>query len=131
MSEYTDSDTNPNRKKLMTSRRDKLSQSESTILPKVMSSDSHNLNKLGINAVGEKRLTRFKVDELSFDAVKIALFSYESRIRIEEFIPEKIPHFVGIKLKGGLLDGQSINFSKNLTCIIGGRGTGKSTLLES
>ncbi|MBU9858502.1 TrlF family AAA-like ATPase, partial [Rahnella aceris] len=30
-----------------------------------------------------------------------------------------------------ILDGQQIKLSKNLTCIIGGRGTGKSTLLEA
>jgi len=57
--------------------------------------------------------------------------SHESRIRLEDCIPKSIPHIVGIRIKGGLLDSQSVRLSKNLTCIIGGRGTGKSTLLES
>ena len=54
-----------------------------------------------------------------------------ARIRIEDLIPSSIPHFVGIKFDGGLVDKQIIKFSKNLTCLIGGRGTGKSTILES
>lgn len=128
---YTDLDEEENRKKLLQERRKKLVQRSDTILPKIMSSDSHSLDKLGTNAEGDKRLTRFKVDELSFHALKIALISHESRVRLENTIPEKIPYFVGMKFKGGLLDGQNVKFSKNLTCIIGGRGTGKSTILES
>lgn len=128
---YTDLDGDANRKELIEKRRIKLDQRPDAILPKIMSSDSHSLNKLGINAEGDKRLTRFKVDTLSFHALKIALISYESRVRLENTIPEKIPYFVGMKFKGGLLDGQNVKFSKNLTCIIGGRGTGKSTILES
>ncbi|AXX95700.1 TrlF family AAA-like ATPase [Arcobacter ellisii] len=128
---YTDVDTNDDRKKLLNERRTKLEQRFDLILPKIMSSDAHKLDKLGTNADGDKRLTRFKVDSLSFHALKIALISYESRVRLENMIPEKIPHFIGLKFKGGLLDEQKIRFSKNLTCIIGGRGTGKSTMLES
>lgn len=128
---YTDLDSDENRKKILDERRVKLDQRPDTTLPKIMSSDSHRLDKLGTNAEGDKRLTRFKVDILSFHALKIALISYESRVRLENTIPEKIPYFVGMKFKGGLLDGQNVKFSKNLTCIIGGRGTGKSTILES
>jgi len=128
---YTDLDENSDRKKLLQVRRSSLSLQADSILPKIMSSDSHKLEKLGTNANGDKRLTRFKIDSLSFNSLRIALISYESRVRLEDTIPDKIPHFVGIKLKGGLLDEQSIKFSKNLTCIIGGRGAGKSTLLES
>jgi len=128
---YTNLDENSDRKKLVQARRSKLNLPPDSILPKVMSSDSHKLDKLGTNASGDRRLTRFKVDSLSFHSLKVALISYESRVRLEDVIPEKIPHFLGIKLKGGLLDNQTIKFSNNLTCIIGGRGAGKSTLLES
>lgn len=127
----TDKDGIPERRNLVTVRRQRLNLHDSAVLPKVMSSDSHTLDKLGTNAEGEKKLTRFKVDELSFDSIKIALLMHESRVRIEDTIPERIPHFVGMKIKGGILNGQSVRFSKNLNCIIGGRGTGKSTLLES
>ena len=36
-----------------------------------------------------------------------------------------------MKLEGGFLHNQVVHFSRNLTCIIGGRGAGKSTMLES
>jgi DNA repair ATPase RecN/histidinol phosphatase-like PHP family hydrolase len=128
---YTDEDDNDNRKTLVKLRRKRLSQQSNIVLPKVMFSDAHKFENFGKNASGNFKLTRFKVDEKSLQALKIALINYESRVRIEELIPEKIPYFVGMTIDGGLLDKQDINFSKNLTCIIGGRGTGKSTLLES
>lgn len=127
---YTDEDPDSNRLALVKERRKRLNHHEDVILPKVMSSDSHSINKLGTNAEGNKKLTRFKVDELSFQALRIALISYESRVRIEDVIPEKVPKFVKVQIKGGLLDDQFIDFSSNLSCIIGGRGTGKSTLME-
>jgi histidinol phosphatase-like PHP family hydrolase len=127
---YTDNDTNTHRLSLVKKRRDKLELHDEVILPKVMSSDSHSINKLGTNAEGNKKLTRFKVDELSFDALRISLSSYESRVRLEDTIPEKVAKFTGVHIKGGLLHDQRVDFSDNLSCIIGGRGTGKSTLME-
>jgi predicted ATPase len=35
-----------------------------------------------------------------------------------------------LSITGGYLDGLNINFSEHLNTVIGGRGTGKSTLLE-
>ncbi len=35
-----------------------------------------------------------------------------------------------ITVKGGFLDGASIQFCDNLNCLIGGRGTGKTTVIE-
>ncbi len=128
---YTDNDTDANRKRLIETRRKELDFQEDYVLAKLMSSDSHKLDKLGVNADGNRRLTRIKMDELSFTSFKIALITPMARIRIEDLIPEQIPHFVGIEFEGGLLKEQKVHFSKNLTCIIGGRGTGKSTMLES
>jgi len=128
---YTDEDDNDSRKTLLKLRRTCLSQQLNFVLPKVMFSDAHKLENFGRNASGNLKLTRLKVEEKSFHSFRIALINYESRVRIEELIPEKIPYFVGMTIDGGLLDKQDIKFSKNLTCIIGGRGTGKSTLLES
>jgi DNA repair ATPase RecN/histidinol phosphatase-like PHP family hydrolase len=128
---YTDSDDCKERKGLVKARREALNLPIDHVLPKLMSSDSHTLDKLGKNAEGDYKLTRIKVDTLTFSAFKNALISHESRIRLEDFIPSKIPYIVGINIKGGILDSQSIKLSKNLTCIIGGRGTGKSTLIES
>lgn len=127
---FTDNDADKNRLALIKERRKRLAQRDEVILPKVMSSDSHTIDKLGTNAEGNKKLTRFKIDELSFGALRIALTSYDSRVRVEDVIPEKIPKFLGVSIKGGILHDQTVSFSDNLTCIIGGRGTGKSTLME-
>lgn len=128
---YTDNDDLSERKNLIKIRRERLNLEGDMVLPKIMSSDSHSLDKLGRNASGDKKLTRFKVDELSFESIRIALLSYQSRVRIEDLLPERIPKFIGLNIKGGILDGQTVRFSENLNCIIGGRGAGKSTLLES
>lgn len=128
---YTDGDEKFERLNLVKARRKKLRLPDDYVLPKLMSSDSHSIDKLGKNADGDNKLTRIKIDTLTFQALKNALLNHESRIRLENLIPNSIPHIVGISIKGGLLDSQAVKFSKNLTCIIGGRGTGKSTLLES
>ena len=128
---YTDEDLNVDRKNLIINRRTQLDFDSDYNLAKIMSSDSHSLDKLGTNADGEKRLTRIKMDSLTFEGFKNALMSPDSRVRLENVIPLAIPHFIGIVLEDGLLANQEVKFSKNLTCIIGGRGTGKSTLLNS
>jgi ABC-type lipoprotein export system ATPase subunit/histidinol phosphatase-like PHP family hydrolase len=128
---YTPADESPERRKIAAERCRRLGLGEDSVLPKIMSSDSHALDKLGRNAANERKLTRFKLDELSFNALRIALFAHESRVRLESYVPERVPNFIGLTIKGGVLDGAVIRFSKNLNCVIGGRGTGKSTLLES
>ncbi len=128
---FSDSDTDANRRKLIHSRRAALSEDNTYELAKVMSSDSHVLEALGKNASGNKKLTRLKVDSLNFHSFKIAFLDPSARIRIEDFIPSSVPFIKGAKFNGGFLSGQAIKFNRNLTCIIGGRGAGKSTVMES
>ena len=128
---FTDSDTVQERKRLINGRRQKLDEDQTYDIAKVMSSDSHVLSALGKNADGNKKLTRLKMDALNFHSFKVAFVDAAARIRIEDLIPATISHFRGVKFDGGFLDGQSCKLSKNLTCIIGGRGAGKSTVLES
>jgi ABC-type cobalamin/Fe3+-siderophores transport system ATPase subunit len=129
MDAYTDSDADPARRQHAKERREALELTED--LPKVMSSDAHSLAKLGRNAADARRVTRLKMDELSFEAFRVALLEGSVRCRLEDLIPFKVPRLVGVSFQGGMLDGQAIHFSSNLTCIIGGRGSGKSTVLES
>jgi ABC-type lipoprotein export system ATPase subunit/histidinol phosphatase-like PHP family hydrolase len=128
---YTDADDVAERRALINLRRETLGHPVDYDMPKLMSSDSHTLSKLGVNADGENKLTRLKLDSLDFQSFRIALLSANSRIRLESQLPERIPRFIGMSIEGGLLDKQTLRFSNNLTCIIGGRGAGKSTLLES
>ena len=128
---YSDLDDSADRKRLLKLRKEHLEYDDNYTLPKLMSSDSHTLNRLGTNAEGENKLTRFKVDELNFHSIKIALLTHESRVRLENEVPEMRPIIQSIKIEGGLLDDIEIKLSSNLTCIIGSRGAGKSTLLEA
>ncbi|MDC7694245.1 AAA family ATPase [Asticcacaulis sp. DXS10W] len=100
-------------------------------LARVLNSDSHTLNAMGRNASGDQKVTRFKMQSLSFDALRLALMDSDARIRIEEEVPRNIPVISGLRLTGGFLKDQSVHFNKNLNCVIGGRGTGKSTLFEA
>lgn len=130
---YTDSDStekSADRKRLAKMRSEALNIETFDCLPKLMSSDAHTIDKLGKNIENETKLTRLKMDELSFESFRIALHSGSSRVRIENELPEIVPCFDSITIEGGLLDKQAVKFSNNLTCIIGGRGTGKSTMLE-
>lgn len=128
---YTDLDSNIDHKRLLSIWRETNKSKLNKDFAKLMSSDSHELSRLGNNAEGKNRLTRLKMPELSFRAFRNALLSSESRVRLEEFIPEQRPIINRIKLDGALLDGVDIELSPNLTCIIGSRGAGKSTLLEA
>lgn len=113
---YTDNDdteSSEERKRLINERRQALNLESNYDFPKLMSSDAHTLDKLGLNASGEKKLTRIKLDSLNFHAFRIALLSSNSRIRIENLIPERLPRFVGMSIEGGLLDKQVVHFSNN------------------
>jgi len=124
-------DDSADRRNCATLRCKHLGQEEGTELAKTMSSDAHFLTALGRNASGNQRLTRFKMEAPTFDSLRIALLDSVARVRLEDLIPPSIPHFIGMKLEGGFLKNQVVHFSRNLTCIIGGRGAGKSTMLES
>lgn len=128
---YTDQDTSQDHKNLLNIWRDANDHKLHRDFAKLMSSDSHELTKLGSNADGNNRLTRLKLTELSFRSFRNALLSSESRVRLEDEIPEQRPLIRHVKIDGELLNGVDIDLSPNLTCIIGSRGAGKSTLLES
>lgn len=127
---YTESDDNPDRKRLFRARKDALKEDNSYNIAKIMSSDAHKLISLGKNLSGTKKLTRIKLDELNFNSFRVAFLDANSRIRIEESIPTSFPKFLGIEFDGGILDKNKIHFSDNFNSLIGGRGTGKSTILE-
>lgn len=121
---YSSLDTNNERKAL-------LGRVQRAFIPKVIFSDAHQRKNIGTNFQGDEKLTRIKLSTKSFHSLRIALLNADSRVRLEEFIPPTFPRFLDIRFEGGLLDGQEISFNPNMTSIIGGRGTGKSTIIES
>ena len=128
---FSAGDADADRKRCATLRCERLGQEEGHDLTKIMSSDAHTLGALGKNAAGNRKLTRIKMESLTFDSLRIALLDGAARVRLEDLIPPWVPRFVGMKLEGGFLRDQVVHFSSNLTCIIGGRGAGKSTMLEA
>lgn len=90
----------------------------------IQNSDSHSLEEIG------QRFTLIKMGSPSFEGLRQALGDYESRIRLfREDLPI-YPRIIGVKFEGGFLEDQVIHFNKSLNCLIGGKGTGKSTVIE-
>lgn len=128
---YAPDDSDQVRVHLGKQRIVRLGLGERQYLARILSSDSHTLNALGRNASQDRKLTRYKMAAPSFDGLRHALEEGDSRIRLEDEIPTATPFILGATIGGGFLKGQSIHFSRNLNCIIGGRGTGKSTTFEA
>ena len=73
-----------------------------------------------------------KMSEVSIDGLYQAFLDPRSRIRLHsDPVPEERAEFVAVAWEGGFLDGAGIHFNENLNVLIGGRGTGKSTVIES
>ncbi|MGH7439191.1 MAG: TrlF family AAA-like ATPase [Polyangiaceae bacterium] len=128
---YSERDDDVERRRLLRERIDALNDPFITLLPKIQSSDAHKLSSLGKNYDQRDKLTRLKLQRLDWSSFRRAFLDPEARVRVEEEIPQAIPRFVGLHLTGGFLDGQTFSFSPNLTCIIGGRGSGKSTAFQA
>lgn len=76
-------------------------------------------------------VTLVKMSMVSFDSFKVAFKDPDSRVKLisemEQSYQSCIKH---MSVSGGYLDEMSVDFSDNLTTIIGGRGTGKSTIIN-
>lgn len=73
-----------------------------------------------------------KMSKLSVEGLRQAFLDPRSRIRLaSDPIPDEHTEFVAMAWDGGFLDGTAIHFNENLDVLIGGRGTGKSTVVES
>lgn len=128
---YSDHDPEALRVQVFRERNQRLGLGAHHHLARVLNSDAHSLQALGRNASGDRRVTRYKMNSLTFESLRIALDDAGARVRIEDEIPPAVPYIRGIRMSGGFLDGQCIHFGPNLNCIIGGRGTGKSTTFEA
>jgi hypothetical protein len=131
---YSDNDElNSNgaeRKKLVTARANVPTIMGRPHLAHVQGSDAHSLKDFAAGRAG-KLLTRFKLNELSYEAFRTALTDCEARVRAMAAIPRSLPRILGMQITGGFLDGETYHFSDNLNCFIGGRGTGKSSALQT
>lgn len=76
-----------------------------------------------------------KMSEVSIEGLRQAFLDPGSRIRLNpkegRIEPEEHAELTALAWEGGFLDGAAIHFNPNLNVLIGGRGTGKSTVIES
>lgn len=73
-----------------------------------------------------------KMSALSVEGLRQAFLDPESRIRLlSDTPPEPHTEFIAMAWEGGFLDGTRLHFNGNLNVLVGGRGTGKSTVIES
>ena len=73
-----------------------------------------------------------KMSQVSIEGLRQAFLDPDSRIRLSsDSEPEEHAELVELTWEGGFLDGAAFRFTPNLNVLIGGRGTGKSTVVES
>ena len=102
-----------------------------SLKPCIIGSDAHCLDKVGV--FPNDRITWIKADP-TFEGLKQILFEPKERVRISDTMPDFkydyniIDHVV---LNTAGVWNQTVPFNQNLNTIIGGRSTGKSTLLAS
>lgn len=73
-----------------------------------------------------------KMTEPSLDALRLACRDPESRVRLShEINPTYYSRIERIVVKRGYLEDLELELSPNLNAVVGGRGTGKSTLIEA
>lgn len=102
-----------------------------SLKPCIMGSDAHSLDAIGM--FPNNRVTWLKADP-TFEGLKQILFEPEERVQISEIKPDpkydyNVIDYVELNTAGTWH--QKIALNQNLNTIIGGRSTGKSTLLAS
>jgi len=76
--------------------------------------------------------TWIKMSSPALEGLWQAFLDPSSRLRLlSEAAPHSHAELVAVTWQGNFLDGSAIRFNENLNCLIGGRGTGKSTIIES
>lgn len=111
--------------------KEKVIETYRSLKPCIIGSDAHSLDKIGV--FPNERITWVKADP-TFEGFKQILFEPKERVRISDTMPDlkydyNIIDHVVINTAGTW--NQTIPLNANLNTIIGGRSTGKSTLLSS
>lgn len=83
-----------------------------------------------IEQIGQGEACYLKLGDLSFEAVKFALFDHKHRVLAA--LPEARRAVVlqQVRFDGGGLNDLAVPFSPSLNCLIGPRGNGKSAVIE-
>lgn len=89
------------------------------------SSDSHCLAEIG------RRVTYLKMHSVSLHGIQQALLDYPVRVRFPWDYKQPLhPRIVSLAADQGFFGGLKFPFHEGLNCLVGGKGTGKSTAIE-
>lgn len=73
-----------------------------------------------------------KMSEITIEGLRQAFLDPDSRIRLDsDPKPKEHAEILSLTWESGFLDGVTIHFNPNLNVLVGGRGAGKSTVIES
>lgn len=75
--------------------------------------------------------TWFKVSSCSLESLKLAVRTPETRVSLDDPQSKPQPRIKSVSWVGGYFDKVTVPISSDLTALIGGRGAGKSTVIES
>jgi len=85
----------------------------------------HSLEGIG------SRYTYFKLDEVSFEGLRQCFCDPDVRIRQKDNIKiKKSPKIIYMSISQGFLKNQKVDFHEGLNSIVGGKGVGKSLIVE-
>ena len=89
-------------------------------------SDAHEAHEVGT------RFSYFKMAEITLGSLKQCFYDPDTRIRRMDKPPPEIDGYriERVAFRGGFLDDQSIRFHSGLNCVLGGKGVGKSLVIE-
>ncbi len=100
-------------------------------IPVVLQLDAHCIEDFDRS----DRVTWIKMTNLSLSGLRDALKFPETRIRFPSDLPTPpSPRLLGLEIIGdsnSLFENERIAFAENLNCLIGPRGSGKSTIVEA
>jgi hypothetical protein len=84
-----------------------------------------------MDEIGRGETTHIKIGAFTFEAVQFALKPGADRLCKDAVQKEAHSWIRSVRFEGGILNGKHIEFSDEMNCMIGIRGSGKSAVLES
>jgi hypothetical protein len=91
----------------------------------IQSSDSHSVDQIG------RAVSYLKMHERNLNGIRQALLDYEVRVRCSwSYLESTHPRILQLSVNQGFFGGQNFLFHEGLNCLVGGKGTGKSTTIE-
>jgi ABC-type Mn2+/Zn2+ transport system ATPase subunit len=99
----------------------------------IENTDPKSIDEIGSKQrKGKIRTTYLKLSSVSINAIKLAFHDPELRVSIYEKKDKKNDRILSVKINGtSFLKNIGIDFNQDLNTLIGGRGVGKSAILEA